>query len=59
MDSKTLENVQRLIRCGFVGEYARRICERYADALGPEGVEEYIHFIEKLMDDAREYPKEV
>lgn len=58
MDEKIFEHVQRLTSCGFVREYARRVCERYAETLGQDGVEEYIRFIENLMNDAREYPKE-
>lgn len=58
MEDKALEYIERLTASGFVADYARRVVERCFVTLGPDGAEQYIRFVERLMDDKREYPKE-
>lgn len=58
MNTKELEYIERLTASGFVADYARRVVERCCATLGPDGAEQYIRFVENLMNDKREYPKE-
>lgn len=51
----TLE--QRLINCGFTAANASTMCANYDGDY--RALEEYVRFIELLMNDEREYPKEV
>lgn len=48
---------QRLVNCGFTAANARIMCDNYTGDY--RALEEYVRFIELLMNDAREYPKEV
>ena len=59
MYDRIYEHVKRLTRCGFSSQFARQICERRAKDKGPDSVESYVRFVENLMNDAREYPREV
>lgn len=59
MDGKELEYIERLVSCGFVLDYAHRVVAHCSATLGPDGLERYVRFVENLMNDHREYPKEV
>ena len=49
------EYADRLIRCGFEAASAVDICRRYMSDSRPDALEEYIRFVELVMDDRREW----
>lgn len=59
MDGKELEYIERLVSCGFAWDYALRVCEYHHKVGGESGVDDYVRFVENVMNDRREYPKEV